>query len=56
MPRKKSYTVLESNEQTTEQTTVVPTKIKTKVKGYKNGGYVWLPKEWREKEVIISVV
>jgi hypothetical protein len=53
---KHTYEVVESKEMKTEVTTNVPMKIRAVVRRYKNGSYLWLPKEWAEKKVEITLV
>ena len=55
MPRKLNYEILESAETVVEQKVVVPSKIRIVVKTFKNGGYLWLPKEWCGKTVVVTV-
>jgi len=53
---KASYEVMEKKE--VEATVVVqmPTKIMATVRAYRNGSYLWLPREWGGKKVIIQLV
>ena len=55
MPRKLNYEVLETDERVIEQKVSVPRKIRIVVKTFKNGGYLWLPKEWCGKTVVVAV-
>ena len=55
MPRKLNYEVLETDEKVVEQKVSVPRKIRIVVKTFKNGGYLWLPKEWCGKTVVVAV-
>jgi len=53
---KASYEVMEKKE--VEATVVVqmPTKIMATVRAYRNGSYLWLPREWGGKKVVIRLM
>lgn len=54
MPKKAQYEIVETRSVSVESE--MPVKIRAVVRPYRQGGYLWLPKEWGGKTVEIALV
>jgi len=53
---KPSYEITEKRDVATSVIIQMPTEIIATVRAYRNGSYLWLPREWGGKKVVIRLM